>query len=44
MPRAAIVSPDPSNPAGGVERVCVLLGSALERQGWMSASSAQSAA
>lgn len=34
MPRAAIVSPDPSNPAGGVERVCVLLGSALERQGW----------
>jgi glycosyltransferase involved in cell wall biosynthesis len=32
--RAAIVSPDPANRAGGVERVCTLLGSVLERQGW----------
>jgi glycosyltransferase involved in cell wall biosynthesis len=29
-----IVSPDPANPAGGVERVCTLLGDVLERQGW----------
>jgi glycosyltransferase involved in cell wall biosynthesis len=34
VPRAAIVSPDPSNRAGGVERVCILLGELLERQGW----------
>lgn|GEM_PF-2368807 len=34
MPRAAIVSPDPSNRAGGVERVCTLLGELLERRGW----------
>jgi glycosyltransferase involved in cell wall biosynthesis len=32
--RVAIVSPDPSNQAGGVERVCALLGEALEGQGW----------
>ncbi len=35
MPRrVAIVSPNPSNLAGGVERVCALLGEALEGQGW----------
>ena len=34
MPRVAIVSPDPSNQAGGVERVCALLGDVLARQGW----------
>jgi glycosyltransferase involved in cell wall biosynthesis len=34
VPRVAIVSPDPSNRAGGVERVCALLGEVLERQGW----------
>lgn len=34
MPRAAIVSPDPSNRAGGVERVCTLLGELLGRRGW----------
>ena len=34
MPRAAIVSPDPSNQAGGVERVCALLGDVLASQGW----------
>jgi glycosyltransferase involved in cell wall biosynthesis len=33
-PRVAIVSPDPSNRAGGVERVCTLLAQMLERQGW----------
>jgi len=35
MPRAAIVSPDPSNPAGGVEWVCTLLAGVLDRQGWL---------
>jgi glycosyltransferase involved in cell wall biosynthesis len=34
MRRAAIVSPDPSNPAGGVEWVCTMLAGVLERQGW----------
>jgi glycosyltransferase involved in cell wall biosynthesis len=34
VPRVAIVSPDPSNRAGGVERVCTLLGDVLEREGW----------
>lgn len=34
VPRVAIVSPDPSNQAGGVERVCVLLGDVLTRMGW----------
>jgi glycosyltransferase involved in cell wall biosynthesis len=34
VPRVAIVSPDPSNQAGGVERVCALLGEVLERRGW----------
>ncbi|HUN77935.1 MAG TPA: glycosyltransferase family 4 protein [Solirubrobacteraceae bacterium] len=34
MPRAAIVSPDPGNNAGGVERVCLQLSQALERRGW----------
>jgi glycosyltransferase involved in cell wall biosynthesis len=34
VPRAAIVSPDPSNPAGGVEWVCTLLAGVLARQGW----------
>jgi glycosyltransferase involved in cell wall biosynthesis len=34
VPNVAIVSPDPSNGAGGVERVCALLGDVLERQGW----------
>lgn len=32
--RVAIVSPDPSNRAGGVERVCALLCDVFERQGW----------
>ncbi len=32
--RAGIVSPDPSNRAGGVERVCALLGNVLENEGW----------
>jgi glycosyltransferase involved in cell wall biosynthesis len=31
---AAIVSPDPANRAGGVERVCAQLGDALQQQGW----------
>jgi hypothetical protein len=31
---AAILSPNPSNRAGGVERVCALLGGMLEHQGW----------
>jgi glycosyltransferase involved in cell wall biosynthesis len=34
MPRAAIVSPNPANRAGGVERVCVQLADALEQRGW----------
>lgn len=34
MPHAVIVSPDTSNAAGGVERMCVLLGDILEEQGW----------
>jgi glycosyltransferase involved in cell wall biosynthesis len=34
VPRVAIVSPDPSNQAGGVERVCALLGDVLARLGW----------
>jgi glycosyltransferase involved in cell wall biosynthesis len=33
-PRVVIVSPNPSNQAGGVERVCALLGEVLEDQGW----------
>lgn len=33
-PHAGIVSPDPSNRAGGVERVCALLGNVLESEGW----------
>jgi glycosyltransferase involved in cell wall biosynthesis len=33
-PHAAIVSPDPSNRAGGVERVCSLLAGVLEDKGW----------
>jgi hypothetical protein len=32
--RAVIVSPDPSNAAGGVERMCTLLAGVLEREGW----------
>ncbi len=32
--RVAIISPAPSNRAGGVERVCALLGDVFERQGW----------
>lgn len=35
MRHAVIVSPDVSNAAGGVERMCVLLARVLERQGWM---------
>jgi glycosyltransferase involved in cell wall biosynthesis len=31
---AVIVSPDPSNAAGGVERMCVLLSGVLEQYGW----------
>lgn len=31
---AVIVSPDPSNAAGGVERMCVLLSGVLEQDGW----------
>jgi glycosyltransferase involved in cell wall biosynthesis len=31
---AVIVSPDPSNTAGGVERMCVLLSGILEQDGW----------
>jgi glycosyltransferase involved in cell wall biosynthesis len=31
---AVIVSPDASHAAGGVERMCVLLGGILEEQGW----------
>jgi glycosyltransferase involved in cell wall biosynthesis len=31
---AVIVSPDPSNVAGGVERMCVLLSRVLEQDGW----------
>lgn len=31
---AVLVSPDVSNAAGGVERMCVLLARALERDGW----------
>jgi glycosyltransferase involved in cell wall biosynthesis len=34
MRNVVIVSPDPSNRAGGVERVCTLLAGVLERQGW----------
>jgi glycosyltransferase involved in cell wall biosynthesis len=33
-PRVTIVSPNPSNQAGGVEWVCTLLAQTLERQGW----------
>ncbi len=33
-PHAVIVSPDVSNAAGGVERMCVLLAAVLEAQGW----------
>src|SRR5271167_3044637 len=31
---AVIVSPDPSNTAGGVERMCALLSGVLARDGW----------
>jgi glycosyltransferase involved in cell wall biosynthesis len=34
VPRAAIVSPNPANRAGGVERVCAQLADALEVHGW----------
>jgi len=34
--RAVIVSPDASNAAGGVERMCVLLARVLESDGWTS--------
>lgn len=34
MNHAVIVSPDPSNAAGGVERMCVLLSRVLEADGW----------
>lgn len=34
MPLAAIISPNPSNRAGGVERVCTLLADTLQAQGW----------
>jgi glycosyltransferase involved in cell wall biosynthesis len=34
MPSVAILSPDPTNPAGGVERVCLSLRQALEQHGW----------
>lgn len=34
MPRAAILSPRPSNGSGGVERVGTMLAQALERHGW----------
>jgi glycosyltransferase involved in cell wall biosynthesis len=33
-PHAAILSPDPANPAGGVERMCLLLSGVLRREGW----------
>jgi len=33
-PHAVIVSPDVSNAAGGVERMCVLLAGVLQAQGW----------
>ena len=31
---AVLVSPDPSNAAGGVERMCVLLARVLDQRGW----------
>ncbi len=34
MRHAVIVSPNASNAAGGVERMCVLLAGVLEQQGW----------
>jgi glycosyltransferase involved in cell wall biosynthesis len=34
VPRVGIVSPDPSSQAGGVERVCALLGEILAQHGW----------
>lgn len=34
MPHAVLVSPDVTNAAGGVERMCVLLAGVLEQQGW----------
>jgi glycosyltransferase involved in cell wall biosynthesis len=34
MSHAVIVSPDPRNAAGGVERMCVLLSGVLEADGW----------
>ncbi|HTC60474.1 MAG TPA: glycosyltransferase family 4 protein [Solirubrobacteraceae bacterium] len=34
MPRAVVISPDPSNGSGGVERVSLLLARVLEEQGW----------
>jgi glycosyltransferase involved in cell wall biosynthesis len=34
MPHAVIVSPDPDNAAGGVERMCALLADVLAGDGW----------
>lgn len=34
MPTVTIISPDPANRAGGMERACALLADVLERQGW----------
>lgn len=34
MPHAVIVSPNPTNKSGGVERVCALLAQALQQHGW----------
>jgi len=34
MPLAAIISPNPANKAGGVERVCALLAGILQADGW----------
>jgi glycosyltransferase involved in cell wall biosynthesis len=37
MSLAVILSPDPSNTAGGVERMCTLLAEVLEEAGWTAA-------
>lgn len=34
MPSVTIISPDPANRAGGMERTCTLLAEVLENQGW----------
>lgn len=34
MPSVTIISPNPANRAGGMERACVLLAEVLESQGW----------